>query len=283
LSPLVPPEGTSSKFLTGRAFIADREDIPINPYGAWNESILEDEGLAQEINLHLQGIGKYVKAMDIADFLDTPEMKRRLNRTKTIHISTAQRWMHKMGYRWTTTPKGQYVDGHEREDIVAYHQNIFLPKLGEIGANMRTWTKEGHEDKSSPPFPPWNIRRVVISYHDESTFYANDRRTKRWVHGNETAVPQPKGEGASLMVADFVSADYGWLRSPDGKEDARVLFKAGKAREGYFTNEDILKQTWRAMEILKKHYPDEDHVLIFDNATTHLKRPDEAVSARNMP
>jgi len=138
----------------GCAFIADCEDIPINLYGAWNESILEDEGLAQEINLHLQGIGKYVKAMDIADFLDTPEMKRRLNRTKTIHISTAQRWMHKMGYRWTTTPKGQYVDGHEQEDIVAYRQNIFLPKLGEIGANMRTWTKEGHKDKSSPPFPP---------------------------------------------------------------------------------------------------------------------------------
>src|SRR5712671_1046744 len=85
------------------------------------------------------------------------------------------------------------------------------------------------------------------------------------------------------MVADFMSADYGWLRSPDGKEDAQVLFKAGKAREGYFTNEDILKQTWRAMEILKKHYPNEDHILVFDNATTHLKRPDEALSARNMP
>jgi len=37
------------------------------------------------------------------------------------------------------------------------------------------------------------------------------------------------------------------------------------------------------MEILKKHYPNEDHILVFDNATTHLKRPDEALSARNMP
>jgi hypothetical protein len=37
------------------------------------------------------------------------------------------------------------------------------------------------------------------------------------------------------------------------------------------------------MEILKKHYPDEDCVLIFDNTTTHLKCPDEALSAWNMP
>jgi hypothetical protein len=61
------------------------------------------------------------------------------------------------------------------------------------------------------------------------------------------------------------------------------LFKAGKARDGYFTNEDILKQTKRAMEILKKHFPDEDHVFMFDNATTHMKHADGALSARQMP
>jgi hypothetical protein len=73
------------------------------------------------------------------------------------------------------------------------------------------------------------------------------------------------------------------LRSPDGKEEARVLFKAGKGREGYFTNEDIMKQTERAMDILTNHYPNEDHILVFDNAPTHLKRADSALSARKMP
>jgi hypothetical protein len=91
----------------GRAFILDCEDLPLNPYGKWNESILEDEGISQEIQLHLQGIGKYVKAMDIVHFLDTPEMKKRLNRKKTIHLATAQHWMHKMGYRWTTNPNSE--------------------------------------------------------------------------------------------------------------------------------------------------------------------------------
>jgi len=65
------------------------------------------------------------------------------------------------------------------------------------------------------------------------------------------------------MVADFVSPDYGWLRSPDGTEQTRVLFKPGKAREGYFTNADILEQAGNAMDI--------------------LKRADDAISARHMP
>ena len=40
------------------------------------------------------------------------------------------------------------------------------------------------------------------------------------------------------MVADFVSVEYGWLRSPDGHKSPRVLFKAGK---NCFTNEEILE------------------------------------------
>ncbi|EEB97145.1 hypothetical protein MPER_03592 [Moniliophthora perniciosa FA553] len=85
------------------------------------------------------------------------------------------------------------------------------------------------------------------------------------------------------MVADFMSADYGWLRSPDGKESARVYFSAGKGKDGYFENKDILAQAHRAMDILAKHYPDEDHILIYDNTTTHRKRAEDALSATKMP
>ena len=263
-----------------RAFITNR-DLPITLAGQSRQSLLKDKTLAQEIRVHLQGIGKYAKAMDVVDLLDTPEMKERLDRTTTIHHATAKRWMHEMGYRWCNTPKGQYVDGHEREDTVSYRQDVFLPKLTEIGVKTRQWAEDGTEVPKVATV--WKFRHTVVWYHDESIFYAHDRRTIGWVDGSETVLPQAKGEGASLMVSDLVSADYGWLRSPDGKEAARVLFKVGKSREGYFTNEDILKQTQKAMDILQKYYPNEDHVFVFDNATTHLKRPDEALSARNMP
>ena len=37
------------------------------------------------------------------------------------------------------------------------------------------------------------------------------------------------------------------------------------------------------MDILQKHYPEEDHAFIFENATTHQKRADDGLSARKMP
>lgn len=85
------------------------------------------------------------------------------------------------------------------------------------------------------------------------------------------------------MVADFVSADYGFLQSHNGNESAHVKFKSGKNRDGYFTNDDILKQAEKAMVILKQDYPHEDHFLIYDNATTHLKQANDAISACKMP
>ena len=260
-------------------YISDRDCLLINVYGRWNVSLLEDEDLAQEIHVHLQGIGKYVKAMDIVHFLDTPKMHARLKIKKTISLATAQRWMCIMNYRWTKNPHGQFVNGHERKDIVEYCQSVFLPFWENVQPSMKSWT-ENIEDVTGPGI---NTPHIIVWHHDESTFYANDRRKIRWVHSSETAVPYAKGEGASLMVADFISANYGWLRSPDGKEEARVLFKAGKARQGYFSNEDILMQATTAMDILEKHYPDEKHVLLFNNATTHQKQADDALSVRKMP
>jgi hypothetical protein len=77
------------------------------------------------------------------------------------------------------------------------------------------------------------------------------------VYSNKAAMPYAKGEGALHMVADLVSANYGWLWSPDWKEEAQVLFKVGKSCEGYFMAENILNQAAKAIDILKKHYPDQ--------------------------
>jgi hypothetical protein len=49
-----------------------------------------------------------------------------------MDISTVQRWMKKLNYHWAYDPKGQYVDGHEQEDVVDYRQNVFLPHWANI-------------------------------------------------------------------------------------------------------------------------------------------------------
>ena len=171
-----------------------------------------------------------------------------------------------MNYHWKKAPNGQYVDGHEREDVKHYCQTIFLPKITELEPNLHTW-QDGVEEMVSKQSPR---RKTVIWWHDKSVFYTNDRQEVYWVHENDTANLKSKGEGLSIMVSDFVSADYGWLRAPDGTS-AQVILKPGKGRDGYFTNTRFLKQVNNTIAILKQFFPDEDHIFVFDNATTHLK------------
>ena len=212
------------------------------------------------------------------DFLHRADIKEKYGIEKNISHKTACRYLHALGYRYQYTPKGQYVDGHEREDVVSYRKNVFLVKWKRFMGRMATWDKDLKEN-----LPSGEGKRVIAWFHDESVFYAHDRRKKGWYHKDASAKPYAKGEGASLMIADFVSADFGWLASPDGKRSARRLFKPGKNHDGYFSNEDIIAQADEAMNILLEYYPEFEHVLIYNNATTHLKRAEDTLSARKMP
>jgi len=151
-----------------------------------------------------------------------------------------------MDYFWIKNSQGQFVNGHEQDDVVSYQNNVFIPVIKRFEATKHVWTVEDVAVEGPPP-----SHHTVTWWHDESTFYTNACRKIHWVHKGKTAVPYAKGEGASQMVADFVSADYGWLKLPDGKEQAHVLFKAGKACQGYFTNDDILNHASTAMDILE--------------------------------
>ena len=188
---------------------------------------------------------------------------------------------------WISLDCGSYgsvCDGHEREDVVSFQQNKFPPSWYALEPRMRSWqVVEGKLIEVLPCAPGDSQCTVVIWFHDESTFYAHDRHKKGWGHMSETPTPQPKGEGPSLMVAHFVLADHGWLCSPDGTESARILFCPGKGRDGYFSNDETIRHIEKAMAILEKHYPNEDHVFIFDNAPTHMKQPEDSLSAQNMP
>ena len=261
-------------------FIADQKDLLKNIYGTQKTLMLDDEDFTQAIHLHLQSLGPWVQGQDVVDFVKLPEKIAQFKLKKPICLATAHQWMKCLGYRWTTTLSGQYVDGHERHDIVDYRQKTFLPQWMSIKEHTRKWTEDQKQEMvGEQP----QACCVVVWFRDESTFYANDQRKLCWVHKNETAVPCAKGEGASLMVVDFVSADYGWLCSPDKTKEARVFFRTRKNHEGYFTNEDILNQTTTAMDILTEFYPNEEHHFVFDNATTHTKWSDMALSARHMP
>ncbi|KAI6007104.1 hypothetical protein EDD15DRAFT_2383955 [Pisolithus albus] len=161
--------------------------------------------------------------------------------------------MHKLGYQWLRSHHGQYT--------------VFIPQ-------WKVWLNDGITEEIVAV--QGNSQPVLAWHHDKSMFYANDHCHSGWVHTDAGADPHPKGEGESIMVSNFVSCEYGWCRSPDGKESARAC-------DGYYSCDDILKQTSRTIDLLQQYYPDCDHIFIFDNAPTHLKHAEDALSACHMP
>jgi hypothetical protein len=188
-----------------RAFLANPDFIPEhNQKGRAGHSLIDDEDFIQELHLHLQSVGEYCTTEDITHYIGHPDILAKLNRMKTISHATAHQWMRKIGYRWTAHPHGQYADGHERPNVVEYRNKTFLPAVHKLKERMRKWGSDGQQEGTAINQECW----VVLWYHDKSTFYAHDWQKKRWVHKSEMATPYAKGEGHSLMVVDFVSADY---------------------------------------------------------------------------
>ena len=65
--------------------------------------------------------------------------------------------------------------------------------------------------------------------------------------------------------------------------EARILFKTGKNRDGWFTAEHLLAQVDKAIDIfegLTNGYV--QGLFLFDNTPSHQKRADSALSARMM-
>jgi hypothetical protein len=183
--------------------------------------------------------------------------------------------------RFTSPKKGQYVDGHERPDVVYYRDNVYLPRLFKLQQRVSIFDNDGEPINNEFTTPG---RRVIIWYHDESIFYAHDRRRDTWYHKDAPATPYQKGEGHSFMVADFFSSDFGWLRDPNNHtRHARRCMRPGKGRDRYFTSVEVLEQAAAARALVKELWPDFDHVFVYDNATTHKKRSEGSLSARSMP
>ena len=99
---------------------------------------------------------------------------------------------------------------------MTYYQEVVLPHWDKLEPTMHNW---GDADVEELPHGP-EMCCMVIWHHDKLTYYANDWCKIHWVHQGEQAVPYAKGEGVCLMVTDFDLADYGWLHSPDGSQEA---------------------------------------------------------------
>ena len=95
------------------------------------------------------------------------------------------------------------MDGYKGEEVVTYQQEVFLPTWEKLEPTLCQWGDATLDNLLAEP----TTHHTIMWHHNKLTFYKNDQCKIQWVHKGENAVPHAKGEGVSLMVANFVPAD----------------------------------------------------------------------------
>ena len=199
-----------------------------------------------------------------------------------------------LGFRPTPYRKGVYVDGHERQDVIEYRK-MYLRKLAILESTHRPppLCVDGivQENIGNPTAQ----RQLVLLYHDESCFHANEGPSWQWAEEGKLAI-RPKSAGRGIMVSDFIMEHDGFLALTDGEHEhaklrypsipkfARVLFRYGSQSEGYWNCEKFLIQVETAVQIAEKKYPTQNFTLvfIFDQSSGHTAYPEDALNAHRM-
>ena len=159
----------------------------------------------------------------------------RMKVARGISLSTARRWLHREGFRFTEHWKSLYFDGHERPDVVEYRQNSFIPQIKEYRRRLVEYVVGEVMQEKKKTVGNYVERRLVLVSHDESTAQANDGKKMSWVHEKEHVLKK-KGAGRGIHQSDVICSTVGWLK------EASQSLEYGKNYDGYWNGELFVKQ-----------------------------------------
>ena len=213
---------------------------------------------------------------------------------RSISLGTAIRWLHHLGFKPVSHKKGVYIDGHERNDVVA-HRKFLLAELDKLA--------QAHKP---PPLCDGDAPRVrdesddekktlVVIYHDESILNTNEGQQWMWGEEERPAI-LPKTKGSGIMVSDFVEEHGGYLHvkeeehvllqetKPECPQAAQMTLEYGAEREGYWTGDRFMQQVEFAVDIAEFKYPAATHTLVwlFDQSSCHRKMDSMALQANKL-
>jgi hypothetical protein len=219
------------------------------------------------------------------------------NPTHRISPRTARRWLKMNGFTYGGAKKDVYLDGHEREDVKKYREEVFLKAWKEHSRWFVVSKEDGSWEKPSGLQP--GEKPLVLVTHDKSTFNANDGKHRLWFKTGQQRI-QPKGKGKGIMVSGFLTPG-GILKVPDHVPDEELLsnpswskdntgkpireglhyFEYGK--DNYWTGDKMVEHTTQvAVPIFKYAFPDFEALFAFDNASNHCAFAADALVASKM-
>lgn len=271
--------------------------------------------LAQAISTYLDS--KRAKGILEEVFQPEPETEDGNQRSsQRITARTARNWLQRMGFKHSRIQKGVYFDGHEREDVIKYRDEVFVPKWMEFRRRMVQFKEDGSwvlpdgcykGDDGNYYMKDTGLRPIVLVTHDESTFNANDGKRSGWFKVGDDGKIQypilPKGRGKGIMVSMFLTPG-GILRVPDTKTDAQLLQRNPNwpkapspdgtllreaiqyleyGKDNYWTGDKMVDQTINeALPIFREAFPKFEALFAFDNAANHNSYAPDALVVNNM-
>ena len=122
------------------------------------------------------------------------------------------------------------------------YRKEFLKKMENYDSLMTKYVGEELVEVA-PDLAPGQKRHVLV-VHDESCFHANDGKKVAWCRDGDQII-KPKSQGRAIMISDFLCECHGplYVTLQDGtKSYARAVIRPGINYDGWWTNEDLVKQ-----------------------------------------
>ena len=191
--------------------------------------------------------------------------------------------MLRLGWRLKNLKKGVYMDRHEREDVVKYHTDVFLPAMAKFEEQMTKF--EGPELKKVEPMLREGEKEIIPQFHDESCLSVNDFKASAWLGPGQTIL-QKKGRGRLIHVSEFINPITGRLVFHDAQgnivDEARKIIFPGSNGDAWWDTEQLLAQVKHAIEVFEKAHPNCIALFIFDQSSAHASLGPDALKAFDM-
>ncbi len=201
-------------------------------------TVLTDENVQRQLRDYLRGLPDQKRnPKEFQEALNGFILDSIPGAKSTISLETARRWMHFLGFSPARTSKDYYTDDHNRDDVVQYRNEEFLPQMMAYIKRMAHYEGDHMEIEKGPENT--NEDQVVLITHDESSFFANDGAPMIWMEGRKRHL-KPKTNGLSLMISGFMCPCHGFMEHNGVK--SYLEFAPGKNRDGWFTNDDLIVQ-----------------------------------------
>jgi hypothetical protein len=251
-----------------------------------SDSYLKDEQVKEAVINYLGGIKKgEIKPKALRKEVNTIIFpKLNITPKNPICLRTARRWLVACGWRYSRVRKGIYVDGHEREDVVKYRTETFLPLMAKYQKQMATWEVEEGKDEMhrvAPQLLP-DETEIIPVFHDECCFHVNDAAGSVWMKPGEQPL-RKKSRGRLIHVSGFISPDSGRLvahgASGEVVKESRIIIHPGKnGGDAWWDAKQLIKQMEdHALPVFKEAHPGKVGLWIFDQSSAHASLPEDAI------